>query len=457
MSRFLKRLSPSLYPVISFLLLILTGSTILTLLPTQKGPSISFIDALFMITSASCVTGLTVFDIGTEFTLWGQLTLLACIQLGGLGIMTFSTVMILALGYSISFRSRFVVQDIFAHSPQADFNVLLRQVLLFTAGIEAVGTLLLFLRFKDTLTWTQAWYSAVFHAISAFCNAGFSLFSNNLMGFRGDILVSLTITTLIILGGIGFMVLHELVRASRNRHSMPRLWNQLSLHSRIVLSTTGLLLSGGTIFFLACEWSNTLKGLPLWEKLLASYFQSVTPRTAGFNTLDYGLMNNITLLGTIMLMFIGASPGSTGGGVKTSTIGVFMALSRAHFKGSDHAHVFKRSIPEETVNRAFSTFVVSVVIVVLGTAGLLISESTGVLQHESRGQVIEFLFETTSAFGTVGLSMGITPNLSSWSKFILVLIMFTGRLGPLVIATAIQPRGKRTGRFYYAEERIMIG
>ncbi len=457
MTRFLKHLSPSLYPVVSFLLLILTGSLVLTFLPTRSGPGISFIDALFMVTSASCVTGLAVLDIGTEFTLWGQLTLLACIQLGGLGIMTFSTVMILALGRSISFRSRFVVQDVFAHSPRADFHILLRRVILFTAGIEAAGTLVLFIRFKDRLEFTDAWYSAAFHSISAFCNAGFSLFSDNLAGFRGDVLVNLTVTSLIILGGIGFMVLHELVRSSRDWRSWSYFWNQLSLHSKIVLFTTGLLLVGGTLFFLVCEWSNTLKDLPLREKLLASYFQSVTPRTAGFNTLDYGRMSNITLLGTVMLMFIGASPGSTGGGVKTSTMGVFLAIIRARFKGSDHTHVFKRSIPEETINRAFGTFMVSVCIVLLGTLGLLVSESAGVALSQSRGQVIELLFETTSAFGTVGLSMGITPKLSSWGKFILVLIMFTGRLGPLVIATAIQPAQQKTGRFYYAEERIMIG
>lgn len=454
--RHLQRVSPSFYPILSFLLLILSGTVALLAFPIKDGSHLSIIDALFMATSATCVTGLSVIDIGTKFTLGGQLTILTLIQLGGLGIMTFSTVFILALGRSISFRSRFVIQDVFTHSPQADFYTLLRHVFLFTFTFEAVATLILFTHFQHRFSSLNAFYYAVFHSISAFCNAGFSLFSDSLMHYRGDFLVNITVMVLVIAGGIGFMVLHEVVRASTEPHPTRHPWNHLSLHTRIVLFMTLMLLVCGTAFFLLSEWSDTLKGLPFSQKLLASCFQSVTPRTAGFNTLDYSAMNNLTLLGTIILMFIGASPGSTGGGIKTSSMGVLLALSRARITGSGHVHAFRRSISSGTINRAFAIFVISVVIIMLGTACLLITEVGDIPFKASRGLFLELLFETTSAFGTVGLSMGVTGSLSTMGKFILVLIMFTGRLGPLVIAMAIQPAPTRA-KFLYAEERVMIG
>ncbi len=454
--RTLKDLPAPLYPVLSFAFYILAASVALIAFPTRQGTHIAFIDALFLITSATCVTGLSVLDIGSELTVWGQLTILASIQLGGLGIMTFSIIFILAIGGSLSFRSRFVLQDIFAHSPQADLHKLLRRVFLFTFAWEAAGTLLLFMRFREQFPLEEACYHAVFNSISAFCNAGFSLFSDSLMRYRGDALVSLTIAGLFILGGIGFMVMHELVQNLENEASRRHYWSRLSLHSKMVLSTTAVLVVAGTIFFLLSEWHNTLRGLDIPEKLLASFFQSVTPRTAGFNTLDYAVMNNLTLLGTVMLMFVGASPGSTGGGIKTTSMSVLLALSRSRLSGSENVHAFKRTIAPGAINRSFSIFVVSIVIVLIGTAALLIAETSRLAPEQSRCQFMELLFETTSAFATVGLSMGVTPKLSPWSKFILVLVMFTGRLGPLVIAMAIHPSRKK-GNFVYAEEPLMIG
>jgi trk system potassium uptake protein TrkH len=422
----------------------------------RSGAHLHPVDALFLSTSAACVTGLSVVDIGTELTVWGQLTILGLIQLGGLGIMTFSTVLILLLGRDISFRSRILVQDSFSHSPKADLLLLLKNVILFTFVFESLGALLLFARFREGATPFRAAYQGVFHAVSAFCNAGFGLFADSLMRYRDDPLVSLTVAILIVFGGIGFLVLHEILLAIGGSHSLNHYWRRLSLHCKIVLTMTATLLTGGMLFFLVSEWSFTMASLNWAERWLAAFFQSVTTRTAGFNTLDFGTMNNVTLLGTIMLMFIGASPGSTGGGIKTSTLGVLLALSRARFTGSRHIYAFKRSIPDNTINRAFSVFALGVVIVMLGTAGLLISEQNAGMVDGSRGQFLELLFETTSAFGTVGLSMGITPKLSHWGKCILVVIMFIGRLGPLVIATAIsfkEPKGK----FVYAEERVMIG
>ncbi len=451
-----RQTAPSIILVASFALLIMAGTLLLEALPTRFGTHISFIDALFMVTSAVCVTGLSVIDIGSQFSFWQQLTLLGLIQMGGLGIMTFSTVFILALGRSLSFRSRFIVQDVFAHSPQADLHLMLKRVFIFTFSFESIGAILLFLRFREDYEPVAALYHAIFNAVSAFCNAGFSLFSDNMMRYCDDALVSLTIPCLIIAGGIGFMVLHELMRTLESRTARRHYWGQLSLHTKMVLTVTGFLLAAGTLFFLWSEWSNTLKGKPLPVKLLASFFQSVTPRTAGFNSLDYGLMNNLTLLGTIMLMFIGASPGSTGGGIKTTSLGVLLSLSRARMSGAEHAQAFKRTISPDSISRAFSVFVASIAIVMAGTAACIVAELGDLTPAESRGQFLELLFETTSAFGTVGLSMGITPKLSAWSKFILVLIMFTGRLGPLVLAMAIQPKQMK-GRFTYAEENLMIG
>lgn len=451
-----RRLPPPLYPVLGFLIVILTGTLLLKAIPTVRGTHLAFIDSLFLVTSATCVTGLSVLDIGSDLTVWGQLTLLALIQVGGVGIMTFSTVFILAIGHSISFRSRFVMQDIFAHSPRADLHLLLRNVMLFTLTFEAAGALLLWVAFSRDFSLGQAAYFGVFHAVSAFCNAGFGLFADNLMRYRDDILVNLTIIVLIVAGGIGFMVLHEASHLPGNPRLLGQYWKKLSLHTKMVLSMTSGLIIGGTVLVLVSEWSNTLKDLPLSTKLLASLFQSVTPRTAGFNTLDIKALNNLTLLGMIMLMFIGASPGSTGGGIKTTSMGVLLALSRARFSGSENIHAFRRRIPSGSINRAYSIFVVSTMIVALGTGALLISEVGAVSEQMSRGRFMELLFETTSAFGTVGLSMGVTPELSAWGKLILVLVMYTGRLGPLVVAMAIQP-GRRRGKFLYPEEPLMIG
>ncbi|MCK8601260.1 TrkH family potassium uptake protein [Desulfoferrobacter suflitae] len=454
--RYVQKVSPSFYPILSFLFLILAGTALLLIFPTQNGSRLSPIDALFMATSATCVTGLSVVDIGTQFSTWGQLTILGLIQLGGLGIMTFSTVLILLFGGSITFRSRFVIQDVFTHSPQADLNTLLGRVLLFTLSFEAAATGLLFMRFVQQFDVPTAFYYALFHAVSAFCNAGFALFPDSFMHYRGDVLVNSTLLVLIVVGGIGFMVLHEIVRTLSKASTFSHFWNQLSLHTKMVILMTTVLLIGGTIFFLVSEWNDTLRDLSTDEKWLAAVFQSATPRTAGFNTLDFSAMNNITLLGTMMLMFIGASPGSTGGGIKTSSMGVLLALSRARISGSGQVHVFKRAISSGTINRAFAIFVISVMIVLLGTACLLITETGDTPFKETRGLFMEMLFEATSAFGTVGLSMGVTPHLSGWGKFILILIMYIGRLGPLVIAMAIRPAPSRA-RFLYAEERLMIG
>ncbi|ROR03212.1 TrkH family potassium uptake protein [Desulfosoma caldarium] len=441
-----------LVPVAGFAAIIFLGSLMLRMLSTSTGAHIPWIDALFMATSATCVTGLSLYDIGTQFSPWAQGTLLLLIQVGGLGIMLLSTVLLMAVGQGISFASRFLIQDTYTYGPRAHLRTFVVRVMLFTLVIETAGAALLVAAFVDRMPWSQAVFHAIFHSVSAFCNAGFSLFSDSLVGYRDSVLVTLVMAALIVLGGLGFLVLHETFRAPRQK----RPWPRLSLHSKLALTTTIFLIGAGTVFFLCCEWNTTLARQPLSTKILASFFQSITVRTAGFNSLDFSQMKDLTLLGTILLMFVGASPGSTGGGIKTTTVAVLVALSRARFRGSPCVHAFRRTISDETQRRAFSVFVLSATVVVIGTAFLVGSELSPLPLAESRARFMEILFETTSAFGTVGLSLGATARLSFWGKVTVIALMFIGRLGPLVLAMAIQPR-KDSGHYEYAEEPVMIG
>lgn len=458
-----KKKSPWFFPVLSFVVLIIAGSVILMLIPL-KAPAngkmhLSFIDALFMATSAACVTGLSVIDIGSYFNFTGQIVILILIQIGGLGIITISTALLTIAGRSISIRSRFILQDTFTHSPQSDILNLIKRVVAFTMVIEAIGALPLFFRFfgqgKDIL---RATWEAIFHSVSAFCNAGFSLFPDSLMAYRADPVIVITVSSLIVLGGIGFLVLNELYMTAKlfvvsNKQKRHR----LSLHSKIVLSTTAWLIVSGFILFFVFEWDVTMKNFSLSERILAALFQSVTPRTAGFNTLDFASMTPITIMGTMILMFIGGSPGSTAGGIKTSTITTLGAFGISRFTGRERTSIFKRTIDEECISKAFGVSSLGILIVISATACILITELGTKPYGETNGLFVKYLFEVISAFGTVGLSMGVTTELGDSSKFILVLVMFIGRLGPLVVAAAVGPQPVTRKSFTYAEERIMIG
>ena len=448
-------ITPVNLPILSFAALILTGTLLLILPAAANGPRLSFVDGLFTATSATCVTGLIVVDTGSRLSLFGQWVVLVLIQCGGLGIMTFSTVLILVVTGRFSFMQRSVIQDSFTHGPDTALPSLVRHVVLFTLLLEAAGAAMLFLRFSEIYHPGRALYFAVFHAISAFCNAGFCLYRQSLMDFSGDPLVSLTVAFLIIFGGIGFLVLLELKRLFLNR-GRSRRGGRLSVHSKLVLTLTIILLAGGTVGFLISEWNRSMGGLSGPSKFLAAFFQSVTARTAGFNTLDFGKMANVTLLFTILLMFVGAASGSTAGGIKVNTLGVLFALSRSRLRGEEGTSIFRRSLSPETVGRAISVFVLAVVLIYAATMALTVSELGTTMHQESRGLFLELLFEVVSAFGTVGLSVGITPQLSSVGKLIIILVMFLGRLGPLSIAVALTGKETRS-RFKYAEENVMIG
>jgi trk system potassium uptake protein TrkH len=345
-----------------------------------------------------------------------------------------------------------MIQDSFTASGERNLGSLILDVVRFTLLMEGIGAAVLFLRLLPGRPAAEALYYAVFHAVSAFCNAGFALFSDSLVFFQQDWLVNLVIGFLIICGGLGFLVVFEL---RRNFPFRRRTWSRLSLHTKLVLTATGALLLLGTVLILVMEWNNTLRPLPVHQKFLAAFFQSITTRTAGFNTLHIGQLANETLFVMILLMFIGASSGSCGGGVKTGTFATLVVLALSRLRGQRRPQAFRRSISDASMARAISVVLISAFVVIATTMILLMTELGAVSHPESRGKFLELLFEAVSGFGTVGLSTGITPALTLVGKLTLIVVMFTGRLGPLVIALAISRR--KAVSFHYAEENIMIG
>ena len=444
--------SPARFSVLVFVVLIGVGTLMLSLPASSAGKPIDLIDTLFTATSAACVTGLVVLDTGKDFSLFGQGIILLLIQVGGLGIMTLSTLFLLMAGRRPSLVGHFVIKDALTDGKERSLSTLLWDVVLFTVIIEGIGAAVMFLRFLPGRSAPDAAYLAIFHSVSAFCNAGFSIFQDSFMGYREDWTLNLTLCFLIISGGIGFLVLSELKRKRPlKRHS----WARLSLHSKIVLSTTAILVATGTLLIFLMEWNGTLKGLSLPTRLLAAFFQSVTARTAGFNTLPIGAMATQTLFLVVLLMFIGASPGSCGGGIKTTSLASLVAMGVSRLLGREKPQLFRRTIPGDSTGKAISILMVSAVVVVAATMALLISELGEVSHMASRGKFFELLFEVVSAFGTVGLSTGVTGGLTLVGKIILTIVMFVGRLGPLVIAMAVSRSS--APRYTYAEENIMVG
>ncbi len=450
MNSFLNRLSPSRLFIFSFAGVVLLGTFLLSLpLSSSKG-QLRFIDALFTSASAVCVTGLTVIDTGQDLSLFGQLITLILFQVGGLGILTFSTVFFVLMGRGISFKEREIIQSTFLHTPRRDLFLILKTVFLFTLIFESIGTLLLFIRFSTDFPLGTAFYQAIYHAVSAFNNCGFSLFSDSLIRYQGDLLVNLTVMSLLVFGGIGFIVQQEVFSKVRGEQ------RRLSLHTRMVLVTTALLILVGALLFYLFERDHLLKDTPLKNILLVSFFQSVTSRTCGFNTVDIREVTNATLLLLMMLMFIGASPGSTGGGIKTTSATLLLLLIWHRLRGNEEVNLFFRTIPREVVSRTLSIVFASAFSISIITSILLITGGGAGAPLESRHLFIEYLFETVSAFGTVGLSMGTTPTLNDFQKCAIIFMMFTGRVGPLTLAFSLSRSRGRKG-LTYAEEGVMVG
>ena len=439
--------------LISFLSIILLGTGLLLIPGAGKSHPLTVIEALFTAVSATCVTGLTVIDISLELSLYGQIVVLCLIQIGGLGIMTFSTFFLYLLGRRVSLRDREVVGSTLSHLPVPNIGSLLKRVMAVVFTLEAVGIVLLSVNWARQYPLPKALYHGVFHSVSAFCNAGFSLYSDSFEGFRTDPMLNITIITLIILGGLGFVVLldfRHLIRRPKN------VAHRLSFHSKVVLSVAFTLIVLGAVLFYQVERSHVLHGDSFMMGVLSSVFQSVTARTAGFNTLHVGSLTNSACLLLMFLMFIGAAPGSCGGGVKVTTLGILAALMLSRMRGEEEPSLFYRAIPRETAGKALTIVLSSVVIIGLMFLGLLMTEETHLSPQEGRGHFIELLFESISAYGTVGLSMGVTPQLTLGGRLLVILLMFIGRLGPLTMAVALtKPRVK--GRYRYARGEVMIG
>ncbi len=443
--------------VASFAGLIAAGTALLMLPASAAGQRLGLVEALFTSTSAVCVTGLTVFDPGTRLTPTGQFFLLALIQLGGLGILSLSGFVLAMVRQRDELSQRMYVATAHGDVRGVTPRSVLRHAVATTALIEGVGALLLFVAFglrRGGFGLEAAWLAA-FHSISAFCNAGFSLFPDNLESYRDDPLVNLTVVGLIVVGGIGFTVIADVVRVRR----MPRRnreWWRLSLHTRMVLLVTGLLVAAGAAVFLFCEWTNSLRDAPWHGRVLAALFHSVTCRTAGYDTVPTGNLTSVTLLFGILLMVVGASPGGTGGGVKTSTAGILACSAWSRIRGRAAAEFQGRAIPESTVAKAVATVASFVVLLLAANTALAIIEG-GFASHASRpAPLLDYAFETASAIGTVGLSTGITAGLSDASKLVLVVLMYIGRTGPLVVGASLI--GLRKPKAYaYPEEDVLVG
>jgi trk system potassium uptake protein TrkH len=418
------------------------------MLPMATPRGISFADAFFTSTSAICVTGLIVNDTPQDFTIFGQIIIMLLVQLGGLGYMTSATIISLMLGKRIGLGERLIMKEALNVLSLEGVVKFTKAVILTALLFESIGTLLLTFRFAFEYPLGQAFFYGLFHSVSAFNNAGFSLFSDNLIRYRGDLIVNLVITTLIICGGIGFIVISDVALYSRKKVS------RLSVHTKLVLSTTGILLALGTVLVFLFEFDNpkTFAGLPFHEQLLASYFASVTPRTAGFNTVDYSLFGFETLFLTIILMFIGASPGSTGGGVKTTTFSIILASLWSMLRGLRDVVLFNRRISPETTSKSLLLVSLAAIFIVIVT--FLIMKTQGIA-------FLPAIFEVTSAFGTVGLSVGdggarsLSALFSPFGKYLMSFMMFAGRLGPLTLAVAII--SQKEAHFRYPEGKVIIG
>jgi trk system potassium uptake protein TrkH len=440
--------SGSLRLALGFAALIAVGTVLLRFPAAARDASLTWLDALFTATSGVCVTGLSTIMVGERLSTFGQTVLLALIQLGGLGITTMSTLLLVAAGRA-TLSHHAEAEDQLAAVRVKPARLLL-WVVMTTAVAETVGAAVL----SERLDGDDAWWRAIFHSVSAFCNAGFSLFPDSLTRYRSDPAVLATIMTLIALGGLGFIALRQLslwLGAVLRRRRAP-----LFLHTRVVLAGSLCLWGLGAAMFLVLEWNRTLAGLPVGTRVGAGLFQSVTTRTAGFNTLDFGAMRESTLFFTLFLMLIGGAPGSAAGGVKVTTAVVILAAIRARIRNVESVSLFRRTVPAEIVQRAFQLVALAILFLTLIVAGLLITEETLSSPHGPTHHFLSLAFEAVSAFGTVGLSTGLTPALSAGGKLLIITCMFVGRVGPLALALAVfRPRGHAA--FEYPREDLAIG
>ena len=436
---------------VSFLLIILFGAGLLMLpIAHEPGVIITPLQAVFSATSATCVRGLMVVDPAAAYSLFGEIVLLCLIQLGGLGFMLFATSVLVLAGRRVSLRSRVLLHDTMSLPGLSGAVRNTLRFVLIAFGVEILGAMLLSIHFIPRLGAARGVYFAVFHAISAYCNAGIDLFSTagSLTTFVDAPLVLLTFVGLIVLGGLGFAVLADVLDKGRR----PR---RFALHTKIVLVTTVFLLVSGTLFFMLAEWNNPMTlgaGRGLGDKLLNAFFQSVTTRTAGFYSVSQSGLTDASKMVTTLLMFIGASPASTGGGVKTSTLFVLLAIIRSVLAGRDEVNAFGKRLPLVLIRTALSIFLLYLALLFGGSVLM------GLLEQPRGFSMIDLVFEEVSALGTVGLTAANTPTLTRPSQIWLIVLMYFGRVGPLTMMLSITRRhaGYKTG-VRYPEEVIIVG
>lgn len=449
------KLDPPQVLVIGFAAVIFVGAILLSL-PIAAAPGAekaTLLDSLFTSTSAVCVTGLIVRDTATGWSTFGQVTILILIQIGGLGFMTMATLILMLMGRRLGLRERLVLQEALNEFSLQGLVMLIKKIVILTFSFELIGVMLLSIRFIPQYGPLDGLYRSIFHSISAFCNAGFDVMGNftSFTSYNTDILVNFTLMMLIIIGGLGFTVLIDIGRKKS--------FKRLSLHSKVVLVMSGMLLFAGFVFFFIMEISNEstlgMEKMNWLDKLTGAMFQSVTSRTAGFNTIDQNSLTLPSKFMTTILMFIGASPAGTGGGIKTTTFAVVVLIVFTVLKGRHEITIFDKQVIRGTAYRAVTITVIGFVIVVLVTMALSVAEQGNISGLASFDNI---LFESVSAFATVGLSSGLTPTISTPSKLFLIVTMFAGRLGPLTLALAFSRRYNRSKiKYKYPEGKIMVG
>lgn len=436
-----KNFNPSKTLIQLFVFVIIIG-TILLKLPGATVKPIGIVDALFTATSAVCVTGLTVKETGTFFTTFGQIIILILIQIGALGYMSLASLLVILLRRGMSIKGRLLMQQQMSGTKSIKLSKFIFRVAILIFSMEFLGAVILGLRMKNI-------YYGIFHSISAFCNAGFDIFGGGVSfaSFRGDYLIVAIVTLLIISGGIGYFVINDIFEyikslKAKNRH-------RISVHTRIVLTTTLILLVVSTVVFFISEFNNpaTLKALPYAQKWMMAFFQAVTPRTAGFSMVEVSGLINFSIMFTIILMFIGASPGGTGGGIKTTTFALLFANVKSVIQDEQDVYMFKKRIADATIKNTVALFLLAISFIILVTLLITAFEDFGI------GRI---LFEVTSAFGTVGLSTGITSQLSIMSKLLITVTMLLGRVGPLTVGYALLKRVKKVS-YRYPEQKVAVG
>ena len=443
---------PSGLLALSFIFIILAGTGLL-LLPEMTVSGISPIDALFTSTSACCVTGLVVVDTSLCFTLKGKTIIMLLIQVGGLNIISFATLFATFYKNSAGIKMQSLIKDMVATDKLSNTRILLRKIFLYSIFIELTGAVLLFITWPNELIFKgigEKIYFSLFHSVSAFNNAGFGLFTDNLYDItvRHAYNLQLVIAALIFLGGIGFIVLEDVFGISNIRERRRVKWKRLQAHSRIALYTSGILILAGAIVFYLVEYDKTIAGYGIYGSIVASVFQSVTCRTAGYNTVDFTHLGQPILIFMMFLMFVGASPGSTGGGIKTTTFSVILRSAISTIKGRKNVEIVKHTISADTISRAYSIALFSISLIFISTFMLSFTEPDK--------NFISLLFEEISAFATVGLSTGITSSLSYAGKFIIICTMYIGRIGTLTLALAITKRIVYT-KYRYSEINVLVG